>query len=132
MRSSRRDFVGAIGTGAAALTLGARGALAAPAAAAAARAKDDGPVLLIGDDIAVVSTEHGKVRGYTLRGIHHFLGIPYGADTSGANRFLPPQKPKPWTTCCRRSGGATQPRRTWRTATPTRTARSAITGTTTT
>ena len=37
------------------------------------------------------------MRGYTLRGIHHFLGIPYGADTSGANRFLPPQKPKPWT-----------------------------------
>ena len=98
MRASRRDFVGAIGTGAAALTLGARGALAAPAApTAAARAKDDGPVLLIGDDIAVASTEHGKVRGYTLRGIHHFLGIPYGADTSGANRFLPPQKPKPWT-----------------------------------
>jgi para-nitrobenzyl esterase len=23
--------------------------------------------------------------------------MPYGADTSGANRFMPPQKPKPWT-----------------------------------
>ena len=98
MRSSRRDFFGAFGTGAAALTLGARGASAAPEAAGAApKAKDDGPVLLIGDDVAVTSTERGKVRGYTLRGVHHFLGIPYGADTSGPNRFMPPQKPKPWT-----------------------------------
>ncbi len=32
-----------------------------------------------------------------LRGISYFLGMPYGADTSGANRFMPPQKPKPWT-----------------------------------
>ena len=32
-----------------------------------------------------------------LRGIYYFLGMPYGADTSGANRFMPPQKPKPWT-----------------------------------
>jgi para-nitrobenzyl esterase len=31
-----------------------------------------------------------------LRGIYYFLGMPYGADTSGANRFMPPQKPKPW------------------------------------
>ncbi len=42
-------------------------------------------------------TEYGKVRGYVLRGISYFLGMPYGADTSGANRFMPPQKPKPWT-----------------------------------
>ena len=47
--------------------------------------------------IAVAETQYGRVRGYVLRGIHHFLGIPYGADTSGANRFMPPQKPKPWT-----------------------------------
>jgi para-nitrobenzyl esterase len=58
---------------------------------------EDGPVLLIGDNIALADTQHGKVRGYVLRGIHYFLGIPYGADTSGANRFTPPQKPKAWT-----------------------------------
>src|SRR5262249_22658697 len=46
---------------------------------------------------AVAETQCGKVRGYVLRGIHYFLGIPYGADTSGTGRFLPPQKPKSWT-----------------------------------
>ena len=72
------------------------------AASAAAPAKgtskgNEGQVLLVGDNIAVADTQYGKVRGYVLRGIHYFLGIPYGADTSGANRFMPPQKPKPWT-----------------------------------
>jgi para-nitrobenzyl esterase len=56
----------------------------------------DGQVLLIGDDIALTDTQYGKVKGYVLRGIYYFLGIPYGADTSGANRFMPPQKPEPW------------------------------------
>jgi para-nitrobenzyl esterase len=51
----------------------------------------------VGDKIALAQTECGKVRGYRLRGINYFLGMPYGADTSGANRFMPPQKPKPWT-----------------------------------
>jgi len=37
------------------------------------------------------------VKGYILRDIYYFLGIPYGADTSGENRFMPPQKPEPWT-----------------------------------
>jgi para-nitrobenzyl esterase len=63
----------------------------------AGAAAKDGPVLLVGDKIAVAETQYGKVRGYVLRGIHYFLGLPYGADTSGANRFMPPQKPKPWT-----------------------------------
>jgi para-nitrobenzyl esterase len=59
--------------------------------------EEDGPVLQIGDNIAVTDTEYGRVRGYVLRGIHYYLGIPYGADTSGANRFMPPQGPKAWT-----------------------------------
>jgi para-nitrobenzyl esterase len=57
----------------------------------------DKQVLFVGDNIALTDTQHGKVRGYVLRDIHYFLGIPYGADTSGANRFMPPQKPKAWT-----------------------------------
>ncbi len=36
----------------------------------------------------------------TQRGVGHprdaFKGIPYGDTTAGANRFCPPQKPKPW------------------------------------
>jgi para-nitrobenzyl esterase len=96
MESSRRGFFRALGTGAAALTLDARGTASAHAGPLGA-GTEDGPVLLIGDDIAVAPTQNGKVRGYVLRGIHYFLGIPYGADTSGANRFMPPRKPKAWT-----------------------------------
>ncbi len=57
---------------------------------------EDGQILFVGDDIAIIDTEYGKVRGFILRGIYTFLGIPYGADTCGKNRFMPPQKPEPW------------------------------------
>jgi para-nitrobenzyl esterase len=58
--------------------------------------KPDEQVLFIGDNIAIAQTEYGKIQGYQLNGIYTFLGIPYGANTSGENRFMPPQKPKPW------------------------------------
>ena len=45
---------------------------------------------------AGVETAYGRVRGYVFRGISVFRGLPYGAPTSGANRFRPPQPPAPW------------------------------------
>jgi para-nitrobenzyl esterase len=84
-----------IGTSSAGIAMGAGSMTAAPGAAKTRGS--DGQLLLVGDNIAVAGTQYGKVRGYVLRGINYFLGVPYGADTSGANRFMPPQKPKPWT-----------------------------------
>src|SRR5579871_5420212 len=60
----------------------------APATGDTVRATDSDPV---------VETAYGRIRGYVRNGIYAFKGVPYGADTSGANRFLPAQRPKPWT-----------------------------------
>ena len=48
--------------------------------------------LITGENIAVVSTESGKVRGYTSNGIFTYKGIPYAE----SNRFEAPARPKPW------------------------------------
>lgn len=41
-------------------------------------------------------TRQGRVRGFRRNGAEIFLGIPYGADTSGVRRFLPPAPPPSW------------------------------------
>ncbi len=46
---------------------------------------------------AIVETSAGRVRGLMIDGTNVFKGIPYGASTSGKNRFMPPGKPVAWT-----------------------------------
>jgi para-nitrobenzyl esterase len=44
----------------------------------------------------IVSTTAGSVRGAASDGVVAFKGIPYGDDTSGDGRFVPPRPPLPW------------------------------------
>ena len=91
MKSNRRNFIQSLGLGAATLSVGS-----SPLNSPLAAASSDDQLLFVGDNIAVADTEYGKIRGFVLRGVHQFLGIPYGADTSGKNRFMPPVKPAAW------------------------------------
>src|SRR5579863_124942 len=95
---SRRDLMKG-------LTLAAIGGGFARAASAAASPAAEGypkPAPATGDTVRatdtnpVVETASGRIRGYVRNGIYAFKGVPYGADTSGANRFMPPQKPASW------------------------------------
>jgi para-nitrobenzyl esterase len=83
MALSRRSFL----KGAPILSAGAHAALAAPFGATVARAATAAPI---------VETGYGKLRGRSDNGIHVFRGIPYGADTSGKNRFMAPRPPAKW------------------------------------
>jgi para-nitrobenzyl esterase len=69
------------------LAAGARAAIATPFLLTSARSAPAAPI---------ADTTYGKLQGRTESGIQVFRGIPYGADTSGKNRFMPPQKPAPW------------------------------------
>jgi len=97
MKTNRRNFVKKIGIGASGIVFGhSINSNASPLNLRKNKKETEGQILYIGDDIAVVETIYGKVQGYILRGIYYFLGIPYGADTSGSKRFMPPTPPKPW------------------------------------
>lgn len=97
MKPSRRNFLQSLGVSVASLGVSHPSTASPSRPPNATKPAADEQVLFVGDNIAIANTEHGKVRGFILRGIHQFLGIPYGADTSGKNRFMPPQKPSPWT-----------------------------------
>jgi para-nitrobenzyl esterase len=96
---SRRNVIKAGLAGLVAAGSGVRPAEAGPQAAQAPRAaaavapstRLEGPLFFD------VETTNGVVRGMANTGIKAFRGIPYGADTGGKNRFMPPRKPAAWT-----------------------------------
>ena len=95
MKTNRRKFIQNAGAGAAGLTFGAT-AISLAECTSSDNKREDGQILFIGDNIAVAETSYGRVRGFIHKDIYNFLGIPYGADTTGKNRFMPHQKPDPW------------------------------------
>jgi para-nitrobenzyl esterase len=50
----------------------------------------------VGSSGAIVQTTAGQVRGLVQDKVHTFKGMPYGATTADAGRFMPPAKPQPW------------------------------------
>jgi len=96
----RRAFLGAVA--------GAAASLASPLAASAPSVASDadprqpqqdqkrGAAVASGQS-TIAETAHGKVRGFTRKGVYCYKGVPYGASTAGSNRFMPPGKPEPWT-----------------------------------
>merc|ERR1712188_199789 len=55
-----------------------------------ARADPDAPTT------PVVPTTAGNVQGEIIDGVYTFKGIPYAANTGGANRWTAPKDPEPW------------------------------------
>jgi para-nitrobenzyl esterase len=45
----------------------------------------------------IVEIDTGKIRGRRIEEVLAFKGIPYGQNTEGKNRFMPPRVPAKWT-----------------------------------
>ena len=85
---SRRDLLTGAGS-----AIGLAALSTARAAAPPARPRDDS---LTTPSDAVATTTYGPVRGFKRSSVYIFKGIPYGADTGGPARFLPPKAPRAW------------------------------------
>jgi para-nitrobenzyl esterase len=84
LRLDRRTFMGSAAMAAAGLTLGGMPPMTLA---------QDRRLATIG---GVAKTRAGRVRGLLKDGVHQFWCVPYGAPTGGANRFMPPRPPEPW------------------------------------
>ena len=88
---------GAAAPSVASAALAESAAVAAPQSVAPQSAAPQSAAPLIArDGDAVAATRSGSVAGYIRRGIFTFKGIPYADNSAGANRFMPPVKPKSW------------------------------------
>jgi para-nitrobenzyl esterase len=101
--SGRRALLGGIAASWAGLAVSASASANVPAAAAAPSNPQPAAVpcgrskVIASDAATLVETSAGKIRGYQRNGVYIFKGVPYGASTSGAGRFMPPAQPEPWT-----------------------------------
>lgn len=97
--AGRRRVLGGIAAscvGLAGASIASSSQIAAPIAEAQPGPARGRSKVIASDSATVVETSAGKIRGFERSGVYIFKGVPYGASTSGVNRFMPAAKPEPW------------------------------------